>query len=87
MDRESIRQHMMGLFDIHFRPSLQRLSPNARRVLIFGPDAISPTMNRDQLRLEISNFLEEITNSGEAAGVLDPHFRQESSVPRQNIEE
>ncbi|CAG9766755.1 unnamed protein product [Ceutorhynchus assimilis] len=85
MERQSVREHMMNLFDVHFRPALQSLSPDALRVLIFGLDAITNATNRQQVRQEIATFLEDITNSGEAVGVLSQGTQERT--PRQNIEE
>ena len=85
MERQSVREHMMSLFDVHFSPALQRLSPDSLRILIFGMDAITDETTRDQVRQEVSRFLEDITNSEEAFEVLNQE-RQERR-PTENIEE
>lgn len=77
---------MMRLFDQHFRPALHRLSPETLRYLIFGWDAPPAENNRDSVREELINFVEDLTNSAEALGILDqPQPRQEE--PGNNVEE
>lgn len=78
MDRPTIEHHVKRVFNIHYKPALQRLSPEARRVLIFGWDASSANANRDQVRQEITSFHQQTANSMERS----------LQVPvRENIEE
>lgn len=87
MDRESVREHMMNLFDVHFRPALQRLSPDSLRILIFGRNELTDEMNRDQIRQEITTFLEDIADSGQAVGILNQGQGPQERLPRRNVEE
>lgn len=85
IERQFVKEHMMVLFDTHFRPALQRLSLQALRILIFGLDALSNEDDRAQIRQEIDTFLEDLTNSGQARGILEQGRQQRA--PRTNVEE
>lgn len=58
-----VREHMLHVFDSHFRPALRGLSPTALNILINGLEPTPSNLDRDTLRQELVEFVRRITNS------------------------
>lgn len=63
-ERSATEQHMVNLFDRHFRPALRVFGSDSLVAFIHGMQEV-PEVDRNRLRQEILSFLEKITQSAE----------------------
>lgn len=84
-ERSSTEQHMVNIFDRHFRPALREFSRDSLIAFIHGMQEV-PELDRSRFRQEILSFLQRITRSADAVLNSSPEEGQPNRTTSINEE-